>query len=141
MEDGLKIIVGYDGSTHSVKALKEAVSIASRFKGSITVFTGLIYPPADVNRKINDLHDNKEMRELSELEKEVRSLVPSEVSYNFDHDEVYDIADSILDRARSEGYGLIVIGSKGLTDTESLLLGSVSHKIVNHAHVDVLVVK
>jgi nucleotide-binding universal stress UspA family protein len=36
---------------------------------------------------------------------------------------------------------LIIIGSRGLTDWQGLLLGSVAHKVIHHATCPVLVVR
>ena len=50
-------------------------------------------------------------------------------------------ADTIIDYAEEVGAGLIVIGSRGRGDLASLVLGSTSHRIVNHARCDVLIAK
>jgi nucleotide-binding universal stress UspA family protein len=36
---------------------------------------------------------------------------------------------------------LIIMGSRGLSDFEALLLGSVAHKVVHYAHCPVLIVR
>jgi len=46
-----------------------------------------------------------------------------------------------LDMAREEGAGLIVMGTRGLSDWGRLLMGSVAHKVVHLAEVPVLVVR
>lgn len=50
-------------------------------------------------------------------------------------------ADQILEVARSEGVEMIVIGGRGLSDARALLLGSVSHKVANHAECTCVTVK
>ena len=47
---------------------------------------------------------------------------------------------SILSAAESDGATLIVMGARGLSTFKSLLLGSVSHGVAQHAHVPVLIV-
>jgi nucleotide-binding universal stress UspA family protein len=50
------------------------------------------------------------------------------------------IADTILSEADDVGADLIVLGSRGLTGLKSLLLGSVSHALLQHTDRAVLVV-
>ena len=50
------------------------------------------------------------------------------------------IAATILGEADELGADAIVLGTRGLTGLKSLLLGSVSHAVVQHAHVPVMVV-
>jgi nucleotide-binding universal stress UspA family protein len=50
-------------------------------------------------------------------------------------------ADQILEVAKSEGVDMIVMGSRGLSDARVLFLGSVSHKVANHAECTCITVK
>jgi nucleotide-binding universal stress UspA family protein len=50
-------------------------------------------------------------------------------------------AELILEAAASTGSDLIVLGSRGLSEIQSLLLGSVSYRVVHEAKCPVLVVK
>jgi nucleotide-binding universal stress UspA family protein len=50
------------------------------------------------------------------------------------------ISDAILDEAASAGASAVVTGSRGYTGVKSLMLGSVSHHLVQHADLPVLVV-
>lgn len=52
-----------------------------------------------------------------------------------------DPAQAILDCVQNEGGDLLVIGSHGVGDLKSLLLGSVSHKLIEDALCPCLVVK
>lgn len=52
-----------------------------------------------------------------------------------------DPAKAILDCAQEEGADLLVIGSHGVGDLKSLLLGSVSHKLIEDTKCPCLVVK
>jgi nucleotide-binding universal stress UspA family protein len=50
------------------------------------------------------------------------------------------ISSAILTEARDEDASAIVIGTRGLTGVKSLLLGSVSHAVLQHADRTVVVV-
>ena len=50
------------------------------------------------------------------------------------------ISDAILDEAASVGANAVVTGSRGYTGVKSLMLGSVSHHLVQHADLPVVVV-
>jgi nucleotide-binding universal stress UspA family protein len=50
-------------------------------------------------------------------------------------------ADKILEMAGSEDVDTIVMGSRGLSDARALFLGSVSHKVANHAQCTCVTVK
>ena len=52
-----------------------------------------------------------------------------------------DPAAAILDEADKEGADLIVMGTRGLSTAERWLLGSVSTKVLHHAHCSVLVAR
>jgi nucleotide-binding universal stress UspA family protein len=50
-------------------------------------------------------------------------------------------AQEIMDVAASEDAGLIVMGSRGMSDWQGLLIGSVAHKVVHLSSVPVLIVR
>ena len=50
-------------------------------------------------------------------------------------------AQEIMDVAVTEDAGLIVMGSRGMSDWQGLLVGSVAHKVVHLSSVPVLIVR
>lgn len=51
------------------------------------------------------------------------------------------VAPQIIETAESENAGLIVLGTRGHSDFAALLVGSVAHKVIHHAHCPVLVTR
>ncbi len=51
------------------------------------------------------------------------------------------VAPHIIDTAKAENADLIVLGTRGHSDFTALLVGSVAHKVIHHAHCPVLVTR
>jgi nucleotide-binding universal stress UspA family protein len=124
----MRILVGVDGSKHADKALKEAVIIAKKFSGFVKVLT--VYGKS-MDTKAEEITDAAKqfcLREMAECF-EVSSLLGS------------NPARALQDTAKNEKFDLIVVGSRGLGSTASILLGSVSRQVAANAECNVLVVK
>jgi nucleotide-binding universal stress UspA family protein len=52
-----------------------------------------------------------------------------------------DVADRLIDLTRERGAAAVVVGSHGKSDLRSLMLGSVSHKVVAHCDRTVVVIR
>jgi nucleotide-binding universal stress UspA family protein len=52
-----------------------------------------------------------------------------------------DPASEVVKAARDGGFDLIVVGHRGQSPVRAFLLGSVSDRVVNHAHCSVLVAR
>lgn len=127
MKDGLKILVGVDGSEHSTWAFLEAVNIARRFSGSVKVIIVAKLGMEDEAEKIK--LKARQLVDCKEVECEVSTLIGSNPSR------------ALVNTAERENFDLIVVGSRGLGNVVSFLLGSVSRQVVAKAKCDVLVVK
>jgi nucleotide-binding universal stress UspA family protein len=77
--------------------------------------------------------------EAQAIADEAKQAIPAEVKA-----EVLVIdaapAEALLDQAAAGGHDLIVVGSRGRGDAGSFLLGSVSHAVLHHSRVPVLIV-
>lgn len=127
MHDKIKILVGYDASQQSKNALNEAIAIAKAFSGSLKVVN--VYP-----------RGLKEKAETSVIEV-IETLKKEKVNYDIELIQNSNPAKTLETTAKKENYDLIVIGSRGLGNTMSMVLGSVSRHIVINAHTNVMVVK
>jgi nucleotide-binding universal stress UspA family protein len=127
MKDKLRILVGIDGSDHSLWALMEAVDIAKRLSGFVKVITVYKRGRSEEAEKIRQ--KTKQYLERESVDCSLLTVLGSNPSR------------ALVDVAEHENFDLIVVGSRGLGSAASFLLGSVSSKVVTKAPCDVLVVK
>ncbi len=127
MRDKIRILVGWDASGQSRRALREAVTIAKCFSGFVKV----------VNVYGRGMQQKAETSVIEAKETLKKEQVPHEV----DVVQGANPAETLESIAKKENFELIVIGSRGLGNTMSMLLGSVSRHVVSNAHCNVLVVK
>lgn len=139
-----KILVAYDGSDLSKKALDAALKMGESSDASIEIIYVYQYPsfvafssvPAEVQEGIlKDYHDHAKSV-IDEVDKLVADnpRVTTKLKQG-------SPATTLLEYAEKIGCDLIVMGSRGLSGIREFVLGSVSHHIVQHSPVPVLVVK
>jgi nucleotide-binding universal stress UspA family protein len=132
-----KILVPIDGSGNSKRALLEAIKIAKMTSGFITLLhvqnnrSAMLQSPNPLNKNIaqNSL--------LVDGQRSVRAEGIHVESMLLEG----NIIDTILRVAKEENFDLIVIGARGLSKLEEILMGSVSHGVVEKASCPVIVTK
>ena len=127
MNGNVKILVGIDGSDQSKKALMEAITIAKKFSGSIKVIS--VHKRGMENKAEGVLNEAKQTLEKEKVEHTTASILGT------------NPARALQQIASREKFNLIVVGSRGLGSTASILLGSVSRQVIATANCNVLVVK
>lgn len=148
-----KILVPYDGSIYSKKALLEAVDIAKEFGAELHIIN-VIDISTDAPSAV--LHSTI-IKKLNKLNREI--LQPQKAKINTVLQEKVKMckregievscdvmigrpADSILKFAKEHRIELIVIGSRGLTRFKRLMaLGSVSRKVAEEAKCPVMLIR
>lgn len=134
------IVVGYDGSAESRRALDRAASICAR-DASITLVTAGSLLPAAPRAGVEEEAGADEVAERRRLLEEGRDWL-DELGFQADLVEAFgDPADALIETARELDADLIVVGTRGRTGAARVLLGSVSTSVVTRAHCDVLVVR
>jgi nucleotide-binding universal stress UspA family protein len=138
-----RILAGFDGSTHSRHAVQVASEIAGRFHSALTIV--VVRPPSrgeEVARLEALVPMGEDGRTLATLLEEFReralALGADVVEPVTLHGEVLE---SFLAYLSANPQDLVVVGSRGLTRSRRLLLGSVSSGLVNSAQCPVLVVR
>ncbi|HEY4914591.1 MAG TPA: universal stress protein [Candidatus Dormibacteraeota bacterium] len=133
------ILVAIDGSSYSQDALPAGVEMAKKFDGEILVFHA-------------SEHDRgRAVTYTLETPAGATALVADAVKKLHDagvvaHGQLVDVAaghvaKAIVETAEANGIDLIVMGSRGLSDVQGMMLGSVTHKVMQMAVLPVLVVR
>lgn len=137
-----KILVAYDGSNLSKKALKRAVELVQEHSHSLhPPRLEIIHVYALPTFVGSEYAVNSNYIEAAEATiEEAKSLIPSTLNVKFTLTRGQP-AYSILEHAEEIGCDLIVMGSRGLGKIREFFLGSVSHNVVQQAKVPVLIVK
>jgi nucleotide-binding universal stress UspA family protein len=161
-----KILAPVDGSEPADRALKQACELAEKFNAEIKIlnvvdrplvyagtYPGMVYPrpyimgtayslpygmPAWAGTYSEKLRDSNKMM-LEEARKKAEKEHPGiGISTELVEGKT---ADKIVEASKDGNFDLIVMGSRGFGGVEELLLGSVSHGVVNKAECPVLIVK
>lgn len=136
------IVAAYDGSNLSKKALQKAVQLAQLSNAKLNVihvFQLPVYPVGDAAFAFTEQEAGL-LNDEQEVLSEAKSMVPPEITATYTM-EKGSPAKEILDFADKVDADLIVIGSRGLGPIREFILGSVSHNVVQHAKIPVLVIK
>ena len=136
-----KILVAIDGSANALYSLDQAVGLANGF-GKDVEMTVFHVTHIDISEYTVQLGIDRLRRE--EGEAVLAAAQPYLDKAKFRHESVVipgDPAQEIYERAKAGGYDLIVMGNRGRSLVTELLLGSVSHKVLQQAHCPVLIVR
>jgi nucleotide-binding universal stress UspA family protein len=132
------ILVAWDGSEHAKRALAEAVDLARTQDARLTLQT--VAPP--IHAWPGYVPPITEADLISAAEKtlaEGEALVPDGIPVS-GRAVGGDPGAELLKRAGAADHDLIVMGSRGRGAVRSAFLGSVSHFVLNHTTVPVLIV-
>lgn len=134
-----KIVLAVDGSEHSKRAVPVAADLAQKYGGEVIA---VHVREREVSRAgAVDFETTEEGQEI--VDEAVRALKDVGASARGESwGTIYGrAAAEIVKVAADEGAGIIVMGTRGLTDLKGLLVGSVTHKVLHLAECPVLVVR
>lgn len=140
--DVKKIVVAYDGSKGSQKALEWALMLAaSSLKSEVTAVT--VVKPPEFSPMISEIDEF-----YSDAEEHYQPLLAKVREFGEEHGVSIKTkilrghpAESITRYALDQKADLIVTGTLGMGGFKSLIIGSVAQKVVTYSKVPVLVVK
>jgi nucleotide-binding universal stress UspA family protein len=136
------ILLAFDGSAQSMKALDEAVRLAKGLKTKLLLLHVYWEEGVDVNI-------NPKMIATSEVDIEARkmfgklekSLKEVGVEYELRSVLSHDAPSAITENAEKDDCEMIVIGNRGVGMLRGFLLGSVAEKVASTSTRSVLIVK
>jgi len=139
-----RVLVAYDGSGYSEKALDYACRLAVYFKASIRIVSVI-----DTERVKFIVYDvlisrEEEFREKVKrmLDKTVKKYIEKYSGLRIDYRiRTGHPAEEILKEAREWNAELLVIGAKGTTDLREIAIGGIAETLIKYSEIPVLIIK
>ena len=140
-----KVLVGYDGSEASKKALNKAIELVKLSNGELHI-VGVVRPFefAAVDFILPEEIEEYEKEEISKEEKYLREaldIARSNGIYAITKVLEGEPAEELMDYADNNDCDLIVVGHRGVGGFKRMILGSTASNLVKYANQSVLVVK
>jgi nucleotide-binding universal stress UspA family protein len=141
-----QVVVGFDFSRSGREAVYRALALAARAPFHVLHFVCVIEPhaalPALPTKEVDYRYAERVQQALTEvITAELEGMSITTPVHFYVHARIGKPAAEILALAREVGADLIVVGSKGLTGVERLVLGSVAEKVVREARCAVVVAR
>lgn len=137
------ILVAVDGSPDSDQALTQAIDLAGSEHSRLTLFSAVVTPPASAYIGAGGAVAATLARDAeAETETILRTAaqrVPDQVSLG----TVLSgepVRHALVHQIKEGAHDLVVMGSRGRGAVRSVLLGSVSHYVLHHSPIPVLIV-
>lgn len=134
------ILLATDGSEHALRSTDHAIELARKFDGTIKV----IYV-VDGNTSKSDVLHNADKFDVEKSRREKihpveEQLHRSGVGYTVEMLRG-EAGPTIVEYANERDFDCVVIGSRGLNNLQTFILGSVSHKVAKRVNCPVLIIK
>ncbi len=128
-----RIVVGVDGSDHSMRALEWAAAQAQRTHAALEIIAALDPGPQHLTASDDD---QRLQDDIDEAKLRAQTRAPDIAVTS----TTYEGPPELVLTRESAAADLLVVGSRGLGGFKGLLLGSVSRKCVQHSKCPVVVV-
>jgi nucleotide-binding universal stress UspA family protein len=137
-----KILVPVDGSAHSERAVRHAVALAEKFAAEVLLLnvTQPIPLAPETTFYAAELKDKmmESGRKLVAAYRQKYQTAPVEIKTACVSGMATDV---ICEKAENENFDLVVIGSRGLSISKRIILGSVSGRVSRDCRCPVLIVR
>jgi nucleotide-binding universal stress UspA family protein len=134
-----KLLVGYDGSPQSEKAVDVAFSLAESLDATVLIFAVARPPEPATSVELQAVLDNAKEHFEEGFKKILEKARSHEINVKTDM-AVGHPAEQIIHRAEVDGVDLILLGRRGRSSISRMMLGSVSERTLRYANCPVMVV-
>ncbi|MBS3743978.1 MAG: universal stress protein [Wenzhouxiangellaceae bacterium] len=138
-----EILVPVDGSDNSLRAVRYALGLADPLDARVRLF--YVFPVSSVEiigmagMSRDDIEHAAQAAAQRVFDKIHAEIGETDVELD-DETSIGDPAEEIIRCTEDDHDLLVVLGRRGLSRIQSLLLGSVSEKVVRHAHSPVTII-
>jgi nucleotide-binding universal stress UspA family protein len=138
------ILVAIDGSPDADQALTQAIDMATCERARLTIFSAVVAPPAvtyaGVSGEVAAGLARDAGAESDAILRAAVDRVPDDVSVTTVLGGA-PVRPTLLRQLKDGRHDLVVMGSRGRGAVRSVLLGSVSHYVLHHSRIPVLIVR
>jgi len=145
-----RVLVAVDGSENSMRAVKLAADVAAKYEAEMSIIhvVSKIRMPEELERfaKVEKIEESPEYLMLEEIGHKILDKAES-VAKQKGISEIRkfirqgDPANEIIKFAKENQIDSVFLGSRGLSEIKSLLIGSVSNKVCNLAATNCVTVR
>lgn len=139
-----KIIIAIDGSKMTEKVVVKGREVAERFNYDVIILTVVkklhminFYTGTDLNERVNQEFEASGRRTMEQAETMFAGF-SGNLETRITQGEP---AEEILQATEEEKPDLLIMGSRGLSGFERVMLGSVSLKVLHHVTCDMMIVR
>jgi nucleotide-binding universal stress UspA family protein len=137
----MKVLVPTDGSIYSTKAVEMAVAMAEKEGAEVTLLSIAYYAKEDLDEMPMNLQEKMEAHATEALKKAKAVFQQKGLPVKAVLETGLVPANNIIEMAEEGGFDKIIMGSRGLSGLEKVLIGSTAAKVTAHAPCSVTVVR
>jgi nucleotide-binding universal stress UspA family protein len=135
-----RILIGFDGSSQSEKATEIGLSLAQSLDSKVLLFAVARPPEPATMVELSAMLDDAREHFVEKFKKVEQRAKDLEVELETDIAVGHPV-EQIVHRAESDRVDLIVLGRRGMSRFEKMIVGSTSEKVLRYAHCPVMVVR